>query len=132
MRIRTPIFELHLIAGLAVAIFLIILGVTGSVMVFEEQIDRALNPKLSWVEPQGNHLSLSELKVKLEAAKSGSQVIAFGFSRRDDVAWSAVMESQEDHKPFVVYFNQYTGGILGTAAERNDFVNTIHQFHIRL
>jgi hypothetical protein len=49
--------HLRLIAG----IFLVLLSLTGSLMVFEDEIDRALNPKLTWVQPGGKRLSLTEI-----------------------------------------------------------------------
>jgi len=45
MALRKIILNLHLYAGLAAAFFLTILGVTGSIMVFEDQIDGWLNPQ---------------------------------------------------------------------------------------
>ena len=45
MAFRRIILNLHLYAGLAAALFLTILGVTGSIMVFEDQIDGWLNPQ---------------------------------------------------------------------------------------
>jgi Uncharacterized iron-regulated membrane protein len=65
MQVRKILLTTHLCAGLIAAVFLTILGLTGSVMVFEEQINHRLNPNLSYVQPAGHHLSLQELKTAL-------------------------------------------------------------------
>jgi uncharacterized iron-regulated membrane protein len=64
--LRKLLLTLHLWAGLTAGIFLILLSVTGSLMVFEEEIDRALNPKLTWIKPSEKPLSLTEMKARLE------------------------------------------------------------------
>lgn len=48
LTMRKLLLSLHLYAGLVAGIFLVLLSVTGSFMVFEDEIDRALNPKLTW------------------------------------------------------------------------------------
>lgn len=63
---RKLLLNLHLWAGLIAAVFLILLGITGSFMVFEVEIDRALSPKLTWVTPSERRLTLTEMKSRLE------------------------------------------------------------------
>jgi len=71
MPIRKVILNLHLCAGLIAAVFLLLLGLSGSVLVFENQIDRAINGKLSWVPPDSHNLSLADLKASLERGYPG-------------------------------------------------------------
>jgi len=130
--IRKLLLSLHLIAGLIAAAFLLVLGVTGSIMVFENEIDRALNAKLTWVTPGPKRLSLTELKSTLERAYPGYQVGGFELPPRDDMAYSAFLESQALHKGVGVFFDPYTGRILGTSDEYNGFTSKLHQFHLRL
>ena len=37
--LRRTLFNLHMIAGLGAALFVVILGVTGSIMAFEPELD---------------------------------------------------------------------------------------------
>jgi uncharacterized iron-regulated membrane protein len=132
MNIRGVILTLHLWVGMAAAVFLFLLGATGSLMVFENEIDWALNPKLTWIQPGAAPLSLAELKTKLEAANPGYTVVGFGFPPRDDMAWNASLSSNTSENGIDLAINPFTGSILGNQADRNDFMNTVHQFHLRL
>lgn len=129
---RKLLLNLHLWAGLITGVFLILLSITGSFMVFEDEIDRALNPKLTWIKPGEKRLSLSEMKSRLEEMYSGRTVVGFSISPRSDIAWGAALESRASQDPLSVAFNQFTGGVLGTDSDRNNFVGYVHDFHLRL
>ena len=58
--------RLHRYAGLAMAIFLVIAGLTGSVIAFQTELDAWLNPHLFRTNSQGTALSPSELIARLE------------------------------------------------------------------
>jgi uncharacterized iron-regulated membrane protein len=130
--LRKLLLNLHLYAGLIAGVFLILLGVTGSFMVFEDEIDRALNPKLTWVTPGERRLTLTEMKSRLEKRYSGRTVAGFSISPRDDIAWGATLQSTASQEPLNVVFNQFTGDVLGTDSDRNNFVGYVHEFHLRL
>jgi uncharacterized iron-regulated membrane protein len=132
MNIRRVILTLHLWGGMAAAVFLFLLGITGSLMAFEDEIDRALNPKLTWIEPGTARLSLTELKTKLEAANPGYTLTAFGFPPRNDMAWNASLSSTTSDNGIDLAINPFTGSVLGSQADRNDWMNYVHQFHLRL
>ena len=50
--VRKALVALHRWLGLTAGAFLLILGLTGCLLVFENEIDAALNPKLFQVTPQ--------------------------------------------------------------------------------
>ena len=58
---RRVLFNLHLYTGLAAAWFVLIFGLTGSIIAFETEIDHILHWHLSYVRPQGRALSLAEI-----------------------------------------------------------------------
>ncbi len=127
MSVRGALRKLHLWAGLTAALLLLLLGVTGSVMVFEEEIDDALNARLAWVQPAGKRLSLVEMKAALEKANPGATVTSIGIPASEAHSWSAFLRGGKG-----VSFNPYTGAVLGAAADRNNFTGNLHQFHLRL
>ena len=45
-RIRLVLFNLHLIGGLVAGLFLLILGVSGAVLAFSDEIDAFLQPSI--------------------------------------------------------------------------------------
>jgi len=130
--LRKLLLNLHLWAGLIAGVFLILLSVTGSFMVFEDEIDRALNPKLTWATPREKRLSLTEMKSGLEEKYPGRTVVSFSISPRSDLAWGATLQSNSPQDPLNVAFDQFTGDVLGTDSDRNHFVGFVHDFHLRL
>lgn len=128
---RRIYLAIHLWVGVLSALFLFALGVSGSLVAFENEIDRALNPKLTWIDPGPTRLTLAEMMAKLRAASPGFGVAGIGPSERDDVAWSAFL-TNEANQGRAVAFNPYTGAILGDEAQRNNFTGMVHQFHLRL
>jgi uncharacterized iron-regulated membrane protein len=130
--VRRIILAFHLWAGGVATLFLFLLGVTGSLMAFEDEIDRAINGKLTWIQPGSQRLSLTEMKARLERSHPGYTVSGFGVSPSDNIAWSAFLTSSSSERGMGVAFNEFTGDVLGNEAERIDFMNKVHQFHLRL
>jgi hypothetical protein len=126
--LRRIILNLHLYAGLAAALFLTILGVTGSIMVFEDQIDGWLNPQPA-IHPLPERLSLHALQIRLEAANPGYKVAGFGFPPRNDVPFGTFLFSESLKKGMNLAVNPYTGEIIRPPIHRSNFTGKVHQFH---
>ena len=52
MRRKRLMFQVHLWLGLSLGVYLAVMGLTGSLLVFDEPIDRALNPGLYEARPE--------------------------------------------------------------------------------
>lgn len=123
----------HLWVGLTIAAPLIVVALTGSVLVFEEALDRALNRHLSYVTPGDRSLSLDEIAARARAAYPDAQLGSFSFPEQPDHALQ--IGAAGTPGPFTIAVNQYTGEILGTrsAAERAEgLARRIHLLHTRL
>jgi len=125
--LRRTLFTLHMIAGLVAALFVILLGLTGSIMAFEEQIDHATHPHLFHVEPQGRTaLPLTVLGQRLSASQSlPGPIVAYGMSVTPNLSYSVATAKG------TVYVNQYTGDVLGTRTAPT-WLDDVHQIHLRL
>lgn len=127
---RKVILQLHLWIGIAAAVILILTGVSGALLVFEAQIDRALNPNLERVIPAARALSLTELKSRLERQYPGYRVLGFSLAESDDASYGAYLQPATG-EGIGVAVDQYTGNVLGTWDE-DRFVRKLHFFHTRL
>ncbi|MGP4847543.1 PepSY domain-containing protein, partial [Marinobacter sp. 1Y8] len=66
---RQACLWLHRYTGLAMAAFLIITGITGTLLAFHDELDDVFNHKLAQVEKQNaSHLSIAELHDKVISA----------------------------------------------------------------
>jgi uncharacterized iron-regulated membrane protein len=132
MSLRKLVLTLHLWAGLLAGAFLLILGLTGSLLVYERAIDHALNRQLVIVKPGGQPLSVGKLFLSLEKAYPGYHVTDMAFSREPDVAYQMYLNPGGGTEGFVVMINQYTGQELGNASNANQFMNFVHGLHTHL
>ena len=128
---RKLFLTLHLWAGLTAALFLLLLGVSGALVAFEGEIDRALNPRLSYVHPQGQPLTLEAISARLTAAYPGATIEVFGLPQRADYSLFVGL-MQSSRKRTALFVNPYTGEVLGSADQANHFANRVHQLHTHL
>jgi len=127
---RKLVLQLHLWIGIGAAIPMLLVGGSGALLVFENQIDRALNRQLSRVVPGGNALSLTELKTALEKQYPGHRVLSFELSDTPDTALASYLAPVHGDG-FEVAVDQYTGKALGVWDDRR-FARKLHQFHTHL
>lgn len=73
-QLRPYLVWAHRILGLATALFLVIAGLTGSVLAFHEEIDRLLNPEAYRATTQGAPLGADALAARVEAGDPKRQV----------------------------------------------------------
>jgi uncharacterized iron-regulated membrane protein len=59
--LRRALFQVHLWTGLAVGVYILLISLSGSAIVFRHELDRALCPKIIWVKPSGARLSDAQL-----------------------------------------------------------------------
>jgi uncharacterized iron-regulated membrane protein len=123
---RKLIFNIHLYLALAAAAFVILMGITGSIMAFEPEIDRLLHRKLVYVTPGTNKLSFAEVSVIAAKAVPGEGIEGYAPSTAPNLSASVLMESH------AVYVNPYTGQVLGTRGDQPEFLDYVHQLHLRL
>jgi uncharacterized iron-regulated membrane protein len=132
MKLHDAIRWLHLCAGLAAAVFLLLLGVSGALLVYEEPLNRLLNRSTSYVEARGQPLPLNTVKERLEQRYPGYRVLAFGLPQEPDFAGFAALGSPAQRRGMGVSYNPYTAEVLGTDAQTNRWMSVVHQFHMRL
>jgi len=138
---RRVFLLLHRYVGLSLAGFLILAGLTGSVITFYDELDQWLNPGWFKVEADGEQLPASDWVKRVESKLPGLQVYYVEFPRQaKDTAtlWLASREDEEipdfDH----IFLNPYTGEILGQRTwgalrlDRQHIIPFIYKLHYTL
>jgi uncharacterized iron-regulated membrane protein len=110
---------LHRYVGLAMALFLIIEGLTGSLLAFDAEIKSLLDPRLSATKPSpdARPLDPATLIERAEAALPGATVGYFMPRFKEDqvvlrMAWKPG-EAPDDGEPDVLLLDPWTGKELG-------------------
>ena len=132
MSFRKFLLFLHLAGGLIAAVFLILLGGSGGLLVFESEIDHWLNARLTWVQPEGARLSLGELSDKVLQRHPASKVTTFLLHADERIATGIVLRPAGPAKSLSLAVNPYTGAELGSSDTANMFTKKLHQFHTNL
>jgi uncharacterized iron-regulated membrane protein len=130
MTFRSILLKLHLYVALAIGLFLIVIGLTGASLVFEEKLDRALNPAVSYVEPQGSRLDIQDLLERVRSAEPSGRVTAVRLAAAPNQPLQFFHQ-----KGFTIYVNPYSGEILGrrTVQDReHGLARRLHVLHVSL
>ncbi|MGH9644770.1 MAG: PepSY-associated TM helix domain-containing protein [Terriglobales bacterium] len=126
------LLNVHLCLGLVAAVFLVILSVSGAIIAFEDEINRALNPGMLRVQPLGQRLSWDEVRTRVEQQEPGWRLIRLYLPQHDDDSLYVRLRSARDHRIKHFYVNQYTGRVLGSTDDGNRFTWIAHDLHVKL
>lgn len=108
MTLRPWLQRLHLLIGLVAGLFITILSLTGTALVYRGELDRALNPALYRVTPAAAPLSTPALVAAATAASHGAPVTRINLPKRDGEP--LVVQFKGDRQVFV---DPGTGKLLG-------------------
>lgn len=123
---RKVVLNIHLVLGLLVASFLVILGLTGAVLAFEPEIDRAQHHETSYVRPGGRVLSLAEIASAIARKYPAEPIVAYLPSESPGIASQVILSRG------IVSVNQYTGEVLGVRSRGQSFLGVVRALHVRL
>ncbi len=107
--VRTYLLRLHRWVGLAIAGFLIVSGITGSLIAFEHELDVWLNPRLYTVGTSGTALSPDVIAERLQARDHRVRVRYLDLAGEPGEARSAFLEPRlnpDSGKLYVLPYNQ--------------------------
>src|SRR5262245_46426038 len=117
--LRRASFQIHLWTGLAIGLYIVVLSVTGSALVYRRELDVWLATPRPTYDPNAHRLSKAELQAAAERAYPGYTVTRVGerVTRRNPTVeiW---VERGGDKKERL--FNPYTGADLGDSVTRGE------------
>lgn len=122
---RKLILNLHLYSALVAGVFIVILGVTGSIMTFETELDHAFNRALYDVQPGQNSLPITAIMKTLKAAYPHQKFPLLFLPSGPDRSYYV------SGRGLQIFVNGYTGQIIGTR-KTPTLLDQIHQLHLRL
>jgi len=132
--LRSIAFSLHRYIGLAVGLILIIVGVTGSLLVFQKEFDQyLLQRQFGQITPQPQRVAIEPVVNTVKAAYSDRpQLKLASINTLPHNPTYRVRLRTEDDKTTDVYVNPYTGEILGDRNWDNTFIGIIFKLHYAL
>ncbi len=129
--IRRALFQIHLWAGIGAAIYILLICVSGSALVFRNELHRSFVRPPVMVETAGNVLSDDALKAAALRAYPGWTISNFWKAKKENQAAEIWFDRNKKHKQRI--FNPYTGADLGNADPAGvRFVLWLADFHDNL
>lgn len=111
--LRKAIFQLHLWSGIGLGLYVLLVSVTGSILVYRNELYRAATRDPIVVTASGPRLTDEQLKGAAIRAYPGSTVLSLSRVDNPDQAVSISLKSGSQLKDR--FFNPYTGADLGDA-----------------
>lgn len=139
MSLKT-IFRWHLWLGLISGIFLFLIGLTGAIAVFAEEIDWLVIPPLrARPAADGRRADADTIVANLKARYPGGRIGTIEFSTRPSFAHQAsvsVRQPDGRNRGTTVYIDPATGAIQGDRSFGGGYTGSVYQFirqsHVRL
>ncbi|MGJ4955491.1 PepSY-associated TM helix domain-containing protein [Bradyrhizobium sp. HKCCYLRH2015] len=128
--IKPALLQIHSVLGLAAALILSFMGITGAIMSFEDEIQAGLNARLSHVAPRSEApLSPAELMARLQADPAIGKVSAITLSRDPSAAARVRFARKDDGgHPSSLLVDPYDGRVLGEP-RGEAFFTTVRHLH---
>ena len=129
MRIRKTVSRLHAYLGLAVAVFGIVTGLSGSLLVFRHEIDRQLYPHLRLTEPQGQSpLGVNDIIQAVRRAFPQQQPARIGFPTQPNGTFEVWLGNSRGRR---VYVDAFTGKVLGSQQANRTYRGVLRDVHVQ-
>lgn len=121
-----------MLVGLAAAVFLVLLSLSGTIIAFEPELNRTLHPELTKVTVAGPVMDWDVVKASVEQQLPGWKLTRFYFPDRPE--WSTYSRIRNTKTKAVrqIYVDQYTGKVLGSTEDGPDLLIRIHDLHVNL
>lgn len=128
--------KLHLWMGLGAGIFMFILGFTGAIIGFEQELPRWTHRQLFYVQPVGQQLPEGQLIAAAQHAAGSAHIRSVQLSRWPNMA--QIMQVPDPNDPrggMRLFVDPYTGNVLGIQQGQfgiEKFDQFMHNTHLRL
>ncbi len=130
---KKPALTLHRVIGIVVSVLMIIIGITGSILVFDKEVNPALHLQANQVIPTGEKITLSQVTeiIQNQYPREIIQRIILPLDRSDPYHL-VLEEKQEKANKMDVYMNPYSGEVLNTYPRDNRFMKIVNKLHTKL
>ncbi|ELR96757.1 PepSY domain-containing protein [Gloeocapsa sp. PCC 73106] len=130
-KIRDATFTIHRYLGLIIGAIAVIIGLTGSILVFYPEINQLMiKEKVGTVTPQTESVSLTQMKDKIESVY-GIEPYFVDFPKQPNQVYQFWLTTPEETYT-EVFVNPYTGEILGDRPWETSLFGIVYQLHYQL
>jgi len=114
--------------GIVVGVFFSLSGLSGSALVFDDELDAYFNSNLWYVSPHSGPIRLDEATDKIQAEFPNYNLLLARLPRESNRSIEYWMESKGEMQ--LVYIDPWRLNILGERAEHAGFLGFFHDLHV--
>ncbi|XHX77300.1 MAG: PepSY-associated TM helix domain-containing protein [Stenomitos frigidus ULC029] len=135
LKLRSLVFQLHRYLGLICGVVLIIIGTTGSLLIFEPELEHQLiEHRIGAIEPQGNPIGIDAILATVRAEVSRTPGLTLGNILTPQDATSPYQARLWDTNEHLVqlFIHPYTGQMMGMIPEVESWLHIALRLHYQL
>jgi uncharacterized iron-regulated membrane protein len=129
-KITQKVFNLHSWFGICAGASMILIGLTGSLLVFSEELDDSIYKEYAVVSPTSAPQSFDALISDLRVQYPDAKILRLTKSHSADKAYTAIL--QIGNERLYTYQNQYTGKVTGKIEVHSRLTNWLLRLHFTL
>ncbi|OKH45969.1 peptidase [Calothrix sp. HK-06] len=134
-KLRNIVFTLHRYIGLVVGLIVAVIGLTGSLLIFEPEIEHfQVSQRFGNITPQGQLLSIDSIleNIKAEISQKADLKIGSIIVPKDPTSPYEARLWDTNDKLTQMFINPYTGKMMGMMKEKSSFLQWLLRLHYEL
>lgn len=124
------LLKLHTYVGLSIGLLLALIGLTGSLIVFGDELDEWLNPQILRVESRGTQSAAQSMLDAVRAAYPNEKLGRIRLPREAHDSAEVCFDARRE--PRCVYVDPYSAAVLGERVPAHSFKGRLVSLHRRL
>jgi uncharacterized iron-regulated membrane protein len=135
LKSRQTFVLLHRYVGIVLGLVVCIIALTGTLLSFNHEIDRAINPALMTVAPQAKMLPVEQLVAAAQKTHTDYKPSYFEPSKQPEDSYKVRLSkeiSEEEQLSMDVFVDPYTGNILGERKDEASLMGFVYKLHYEL
>ncbi|PTN12395.1 PepSY-associated TM helix domain-containing protein [Nitrosomonas aestuarii] len=129
LKVRRIVFNLHLYTGLVAGFFLVIVSLTGSLIVFREEIETFIYPELMTTEAGVERVPVQTILDAVKRAYPQDSIFSLRMPRMPEQTYLLKMNNAHD---LFVYADTYSGELIGAHQQKDTFMGWVTLMHTQL
>lgn len=126
---RRVLFQIHLWAGILLSLYLAVIGITGSLLVFEDEFTAMLMPHPAAASAASRPPDLAAMVVTAERSVPSGRAIFISFPEARQLCYRVWLKDRAGHQAIAV-LDPTTGALL--ARQGRTWIEWVHDLHIYL
>lgn len=117
----------HVWLGLIAGSIIFVVSLTGTILVYRDEIDEALNPELLTIQEGKKKLTFQQMEEKLRADHSGWKPVYISQSESGaNLPYRVLIKGDLEKQ---IYVNPYTGEVTGSRTHDSHFIGIVLEIH---